>query len=317
MGMSRCSPIGLIALLATGACYGLFAVFVRELAEVLSGHQQVFLRQSFAVVFVLAALGVGGGARAVQARPLRGAPVAGFAVAYVVTITCFTFAVLHTSLATAALGLYGGSMLGSMTLGRLFFREVVTGLKAVAIGCCLLGVVVTGVHGHGEEGALLGLGLGNLAGLGQAAANACRRALAERWSRMALAGLQGLAGMVLGGVLVVAANEALLPALTPWQWALVACSGAISVVVALLLVIGFHHFDLSLGVVVLASEILFAALFGQLLYGERPTWTEALGAGLILGAIGLVALHQHGRGMEKIGACAPRAVRRRSGRCRS
>ena len=48
-----------------------------------------------------------------------------------------------------------------------------------------------------------------------------------------------------------------------------------------LMIIGFNNFDLNLGTIVLSSELLFASIFGYLIYKEVPTINELIGCGLI------------------------------------
>lgn len=287
--------VGVSALLAVGACYGLFAVFVRELRGAATGCQQVFLRQAFAALFVAAALWagarIGGRARRSRAPRRLGAPLVGFAVSCAAGAALFTFAVLRTSLAQTALSLYGGSMLASLLIGRFFFREQLFGAKVLALACCLAGVLVTGVQEPAQTGSLLGFVFGGLAGVAQAFSNAFRRALADSLPRLDLAGVQALAGAALGAVMLGAAGDAALPPLTLYQWGIACVSGAMSLLVALLLIVGFRNFDLALGIVVLSSEILFAALFGRLMYDECPTASELLGGALVLLGIALIALH--------------------------
>ena len=49
-----------------------------------------------------------------------------------------------------------------------------------------------------------------------------------------------------------------------------------------LLLYGFKHFDVNVGSIILSMELVFATLFGLILFGEVPSIGELIGGSLIL-----------------------------------
>ena len=68
-------------------------------------------------------------------------------------------------------------------------------------------------------------------------------------------------------------------------WAVGLMFGFILVAVNYLLLVGFQNFDLSLGVIILSSELIFALLFGLLVFGEKPLPKEIIGGLFVMAAV--------------------------------
>ncbi len=275
---------GLAALLTTGMAFGFFGVLVRWLDESVPTWHQIGLRHAVGLAIVLLLL--------VWRQPalsqLRLAPklLTAYAFAFPLSVACFTYAVILTKISVAVFALYAGSLLTAQTLGLVFFAEIWSRQRAFVLGLILIGLfAVTGPSGNLDwlnRGLVLGVASGILDGI----ANGLRKQLGGRVDRQILVTLQMAGGLIMAGVAIVVTQQSFPPSgLSPNTWALIGLFGALVVLIAYLPLVGFRHLELSVGTVVLASELLFAPAFAAWAFSEYPDRYEWFGGALILTAI--------------------------------
>lgn len=274
---------GFSALFAAGIILGSFGVLIRWLDAEMSAAQQIGLRHAIALAFAIMLLlwrRPGTGFSGVR-RPL----LIAYAAAFPLSVIFFTYAVVSTKIAVAVFALYGGSLLVAQIGGSMFFGEKLTRRRASVLALCLTGLISFAAPSLDEASLNSGMALGFLAGLLDGVANFLRKYLTATVNRLALVTLQLFGGLLISIVILLVASDPISIRLSAFSWMIALIFGALVLAIAYLPLIGFRYFDLSLGTVVLSSELLFAPLFAILFFSEHPTPSEWLGGGLILLAV--------------------------------
>jgi drug/metabolite transporter (DMT)-like permease len=126
-----------------------------------------------------------------------------------------------------------------------------------------------------------------MSGLLDAAANGFRKDLAGKIDKFILVFITTLGGVFVSGLMMFYFNQSFnfVSGLSTNTWIVGLIFGFILVAINYLLLIGFQNFDLSLGVIVLSSELIFALLFGLLVFGERPLPKEIIGGAFVMAAV--------------------------------
>jgi drug/metabolite transporter (DMT)-like permease len=186
----------------------------------------------------------------------------------------------------SALGLLDGMF--AMVLGVVLLRERISATQVMASSLCLAGAMIV-LFG---KGASTGLSSSNLlaifVALAGALAVAVESVLIKRLSTSETA-VTVLLYVNLFGVLLFAPLALFeWTAVSPSTLLLMLSLGPIAVVAQTCNIVAYRHADVALIAPVRYLWILFAAAFGYVLFGERPTPTTYLGAAcLILGGIWL------------------------------
>lgn len=209
---------------------------------------------------------------------IRKAAVLG--VAFGAVVLLFTISVNNTKIANSVFLLYAGSIISSLLVGTIMLKEKIDGIKLAAIGLALFGLFM-------YSSALLALSIGVvtglLAGLLDGISNGVRKTL-KGYDRNAVLQYQFIFGALFGVIMVLISSEVTvkevgaLPILAGIVFALLQIS------LGNLLLYGFQHFDVNVGTVILATELLFATLIGWFFFSELPSINEVFGGIIIFAA---------------------------------
>lgn len=205
------------------------------------------------------------------------------------SVLFFTIASIQTKIALAVFGLYIGSLLSSLIIGIIFFREKFTGEKLLSLSLTVLGLLFL-TYPLSLTTVNMGILLGLLAGCFEGIANAFRKQIAGKKDRFVLAGYQSIGGIIVSGGLLLIAGQTTFPALSAATIIVTLLFGLILMSVMVLLLVGFKNFDLNLGTIVLSSELVFSLIFGILFFSEYPKTAEIIGGSCILAAISIPSL---------------------------
>lgn len=274
---------GFLSLLASGIILGSFGVYIRLLDQNLGAYQQIAFRNAIAFLFVLGLIFIL--RRSFALKGTSKLHLFGYAVSFPISIVLFTVSILETKVITTIFGLYLGSLLTSLVLGMVIFKEKITPIKIVALGFVLVGLVFYvwpfSVSGLFSLGLLLGIG----AGIAEAVANSFRKYLGGKVDRFVLVSFQALGALLISAVLIVFAKEFSMPSFSVQTWLVGLWFGLMLVSMYYLTLVGFANFDLNLGTIVLSTELLFGPIFAIIFFREFPSVYQAIGAGLIMLAI--------------------------------
>lgn len=199
------------------------------------------------------------------------------------TNTGFILATLHGNVLRATLLLYLAP-LWTLFLARWLLAEPIRlgGVGVVAMALSGAAIMLGPSAINGDMG--IGDGLGLMAGLAYAAYNVCvRRAEHIPQAQKTLAATLGSAATA--GIALFFYGAQGWPAEIPIStWLLILGTGALLVLVISLMQFGLMRVTATRAIVILVSELLFAAVFAWWLADEVPGMRDYIGGALIIGA---------------------------------
>lgn len=279
---------GFFSLLAAGFIFGTFGVWVRILNNELTDFQQILFRNI--VGFLLATLVIYVFKRKVKFKNVSYLNLFLFTISLPVTIILYTLAILKTKIIVAVASLYLGSIIFSLLLGIIFFKEKVTAVKIAAIILAVAGLFffawplsLTTIN--------IGLVFGVLSGFTDTASNSFKKHLSGKVDRFMLIAIQMFGGIVISLGLMVYTNTATFPQISFLTFAVGVVFGILLMLINYFLLVGFSNFDLNLGTIVLSSELVFASIIGFFAFKEVPSTNELIAVSLIAVSIILANLN--------------------------
>lgn len=281
--MTKTHWLGFLALLAGAVSYGTFGIWIRILSRELGPFEQIVFRNL--VGFILIALIVIVRKISLDLRQISRVKLLLYSISFPLGVVCFTFSVLEGKIAVSVFALYVGSILTSLPIGVLFFKERLDVRKGLSLALGLLGLAF--FSWPLSEGISIGFILGLLSGVFDAISNSFRKFFSGRMDRFILTGIQMAGGVFVATVflLIQGGSFPTFLNLSLVSWLVGFVFGLVLVGVNYLLLFGFGHFDLNLGSIILSSELFFATILSLLVFGEKPTGWEFFGEVLILLAV--------------------------------
>ena len=276
---------GALVLLGVALIYGTFGVLVRGTSQMWGVDAGVAVRFSLAFIVLLAIT------RRSSARlPIKKLPlVIGLGLSGAAMVLCFSWSVMMTSLAAGVFALYAGSIISSFLVGTLYLREK-TGVARILAAVLALGgiAIFAGMHWQANAGMFVGF----FAGVVDTLSNVFRKKLVAVDTNN-IVKLQHLIGACVVWLVVLVRQEEVIRQVTIYGILCTAIFVGLMIAVGKMLLYGFQHFDVNTGTVVLSAELVFASIFGLLLFGEHLAAHQLLGGLLILCASTLGAVGSH------------------------
>jgi len=263
---------GAFALGGAAVIYALFNVLIREMSLMYGDQAQIVARYSVALLIVIG-LQFFWYKKSIRIPKnlLWRALLLGLQIATVVFL--ITTAVNNTKIANAVFLIWAGSIFMSFLLGTFLLKEKITTNKIVA-----LILVVVGLSMFAEGLAVLSIGLvaGFFAGVFDGVANTLRKSLKEL-PRNTVMIYQYSVGLSLLVVFMLTSGNDIIREASLYGAGITVIYGILLALLGNLLLYGFQHFDVNIGTIILASEIMIAIAFGYLFFGEIPTSKELIG----------------------------------------
>lgn len=271
---------GFIALISSAALLGTFGVLIRQLGVYLDTGSQVAVRTFAAMI---AALVVVIFLKTSLRIPRDKIPVLGlFSLVFPLSLLAFTASVAQTKASNTLFMLYVGSLAIGFISGSLWFKEKITPTKVVSMVLVVIGLIVF-LSPLSIESINGGVLLGILAGVLEGTTHAIRKYL-QGLKRETLLVYQYGISAILAFIFAVSRGEQLKQAIDLKLVLIAALFGVALTGMGYLLLYGFKHFDVNVGSVVLASELLFALVINAIFLKEIPTTTELIGGLIIFAA---------------------------------
>lgn len=264
---------GFFSLLLAGFIFGTFGILVRILNKELTNFQQILFRNL--VSFLLAFAIIIFFKRTVRFKNVSFINLLLFTISLPLTIVFYTLSMLSTKIVIAVASLYLGSIIFSLLIGVLFFKEKITLMKLLAIISALFGLVFF-AYPFSLSNINIGLIYGVLSGILDTTSNSFKKHLSGKIDRFVLIAIQMLGGVFISLILMKYSNTLFIPHMSSLTISVGLLFGLLLLSINYLLLIGFSNFDLNLGTIVLASELAFASIFGFLFYKEIPTFNETI-----------------------------------------
>lgn len=277
--------VGFSSLLIAGITFGSFGIWIRFLSNELTMYQQIVFRNVIALVFAVVIIVVGKRFLADFSK-VKKSNLLGYAFSVPLAVILYNVAILNTKIAVTTFAFYIGSILFSWIFSVVFFKEKITKIKIFSLISVLIGLFCF-IWPLSLSSLNLGFIAAIISGLFDAAANGFRKDLAGKIDKFILVFITTLGGVFVSGLMMFYFNQnfGFISNLTANTWLVGLLFGFILVAVNYLLLVGFQNFDLSLGVVILSSELIFAILFGLLVFGEKPLPKEIIGGLFVMMAV--------------------------------
>jgi drug/metabolite transporter (DMT)-like permease len=274
--------IGFSSLLLAAFIFGSMAILVRFLSADLTAYQQIGFRYSLGLVLAFGLIVLL--KRKINLSKIPKKYLFLYALAFPLSVVFYTLSVYQTKVITTIFGLYAGSLLFSLLLGFLFFKEKMTLLKAVSLVTVFIGLLLYS-YPFSLSQLNAGFGLALLSGVMDAVANSFRKYLSGKTDRLVLASIPMVGGLLVAGVFMTAAHQLSFQTISPLSWVLGLVFGGLVLSISYLTLVGFQNFDLNLGTIILSSELFFGPALAFLFFRERPSFFELSGGVVIMIAI--------------------------------
>jgi len=283
---------GFIALVSTAGILGTFGVLIRILSESFSDVGQVFVRSVFATLIIAFIVAY----KKIHPLKLFGSDrkyIFLFSTAFPLSLLLFTYSANSIKVSNSLFMLYVGSLISTALFGRFVFQEKFTSKHIASLILALAGLTFF-VHPFSPESFSLGIIAGILSGIFEGASHTLRK-LMKGVKREVVVFYQSLSGVVFAFGLLLFSNEVLFKEFHIVPLLVAMLFGLLLVVIGYLLVYGFSNFDVNLGTIILATELLFALVINALILKEYPTSYEIIGGLLVFSATVLVSMNLKSR----------------------
>jgi drug/metabolite transporter (DMT)-like permease len=269
---------GSLALFTAAGIYATFGILIREMTKMFSDNGQVAFRfgVAFLIVFLMNLIRK-------KSMVLRGSILIralSLGISFAIVLILFTISVNNTKIANSVFLLYAGSIISSLLLGTILFKEKLTKWKIIAVVISLIGL---GLFSHEFIGIGIGVITGFLSGIADGISNSLRKSL-KGVEKSSLLVYQFSIGAIFALVLGLLFGEVFVKTFVLSSILVGILFGVLQVGLNNLLLYGFQHFDVNVGTVILATELFFATILGFLVFGEVPLTNEIIGGLLIFTA---------------------------------
>ena len=271
----KLQPKGAEALFVASFLYGITGVLVRLMGSMWGNDAQVAARYALAFVLLVAY----GYFRKTKTRIPRGKIlyVAMFAIAFALSVLFITLGIEKTTIANSMFTFYAANILTSFILGSLILKESVTNNKIIALVLALIGLGLYAGQLFSNNPGIIYSVLGGACG---GVSNMFSKLL-KGVDRNAVIRAQYGIGTVLTVAIVILSKGTIIRQVTLGGIITTVIFALVLLLAANLLLYGYQHFDVNVGIVIMSLELVFAALFGWLFYNEVPAPHELLGGLLI------------------------------------
>lgn len=275
--------VGFSSLFLSSMLFGSFGIWIRFLNSEMSIYQQVVLRNAFCFIFIFVAILFSRQLFNANLKNVNKIHLVIYSLVIPVSVVFYNISILSTKIVLTTFGFYIGTILAGWVSGTLIYKEKLTLAKWVSLLFVLIGLCCF-AYPFNSNSINLGFVIGIASGILDGIANAFRKNLGGKLSKFFLVMITSFGGVLVSGVLVwyFAQNFNYLTVMSVNAWFVGALFGAILVLVNYLLLVGFQNFDLSLGSIVLSMELMFALVFGMVIFKEYPTTREVVGGGFII-----------------------------------
>ena len=275
---------GFLSLLGTSFIYGSFGVIVRVLGPYLTPNQMTFTR-SLIVFGIIAIVLYIKKVSACNIPKKLILPLMVHSTVFAAIIFLFTYAVVLTTLSKATFSFYATTLVTSLVVSIVFFKEGFGKQKAVSLFLALAGLIFF-ILPKGIESIGLGMVLTGIAGIGDVVVNSMKKYLGGKIDSLVLVLYQMLAGLIVGLILIITSSQyTTLQSLDVTSIVWILFFSLNFFLLSYLTVYGFQHFDLNLGTIILSLEIVWASIIGYVWYQENLNTYQLIAMGLLIFSI--------------------------------
>lgn len=273
---------GFLALFIAAIIFGSFGIWIRLLNHDLTNYQQIAFRNIIALVIAFLILRFR--KISINKTVVKDKYVLLFGLAFPMSVIFYTFSILSTKIMITLFAFYAGELICSLFIGIKYFKEKVDAKKIISLVLASTGLLFF-VGSFSNIFVNLGFVFGLTAGVFDTIANSFRKYLGGKYDRYFVASIPLVGGFLIAVIMILFSGQILTPHVSLASWGVGLLFGAFLFTVNYLLSYGFQHFDLNLGTIIVSSELLFASLFGFIVFKETPLVNEIIGGIFIIAAI--------------------------------
>ncbi|MBN2100570.1 EamA family transporter [Candidatus Dojkabacteria bacterium] len=213
--------------------------------------------------------------------------------------TIFSFIVFnHLPIGTTYIIIYSATIMGGWLVGWIFFKEKMNIAKIVAFALVVAGLFTIfsfSIKTNDLPYLFMGLLSGSLTGFW----TAFSKKISGNYSSPQMLFIDAIFGITIAlfGGLIVGED---LPSFKPdWGWLAIVGFALTNVVGSNFIVLGFRFVEAQIGSLLMPMEIVFAIVFGFIVFGEKPSFITLVGGGLIILASIIANLSAHEKSGDK------------------
>ena len=272
---------GYVAIFASAILFGTYGVWSHLMGSTFQPFYQAWARSLIVVIVMLPLMFWTKSFRKIAKADI---PAFAFYIAFCVcTQVPLYYAFNHASIGAAQLIFYAVFVITAYIVGTFYLGEKITKVKLAAIVLAFVGLCV--VFGSSVLAfAPLGLILAGVNGIASGGEVSSTKKISGRYPPLLIAFVGWSATVVVHLPLSILLGEKQwVPAFTlEWLWLFV--YAIVGMVAFWLVVEGYRHVDASIGSLLGLSEIIFAIIFGALIFHQSLTVAVVIGGLIILSA---------------------------------
>ncbi len=295
--MQRSSPFGYGIILLSALLFGTYGVWSHLMGPSFAPFYQAWVRSIIIMLIMLPFMIKSKSFRKIDRQDW---PQVGIFIAFCVcTQVPLYYAFNHASIGSVQLIFYSTFIVTAYLVGKFYLGEMITKVKLIAMVLALVGLAV--VFGDAIlVFAPLGLALAAFNGVASGGETASTKKVSQKYSP-ALLVFYGWIFTLLTHLpisLLIGENQVVPQFNQAWMWLLV--YSVVNAAAFWLSVTGYKHVDASIASLIGLAEVIFAIVFGAIIFHQQITWGVYVGAAIILFAAMLPDLlniihHKHTR----------------------
>lgn len=275
--------LGFKCLLIDGFILSIFGLLTRYLSQFLGNFAQIFIRMLIVCILILPYI-------LFKKIPLfyRDRNITRFILlitSFPIYIILFTISVNTIKIANAFFFIFISSTIISFIIGKCFFKEHFDFQRKLVLFLLFIGLILFAYPFEFNEKLAIGMTTGLLSGIFWGISNATRKLYSNKIDNYLLIFYQFLTGSIIGLIITLIISDKVVIPHSLLPMLVIILYGFGNIVFPTLLNIGFKNFNLNLGSIVLASQLIFITILGIVILKEIPTLTEILASFFVAIAI--------------------------------
>lgn len=271
--------IGYFYLLLSSAIYGLYGFFSRN-TGIFPPFTQSFVKFSLIVLIITAAFLL----KKIKWVSIEKRDIKWFLL-WILPCSfqpIFTFiAFNHMPMGTTYFLIYSTMILGGILSGKIVFKEKFDYKKAISLVLVFLGLIIiyqSDISLIKNIYTIFAL----VSGLAVGFWNTLSKKVSHKYSEFQMILLDSISAIIVGGFGSMVLSEKIPPFANPAPWFWILVYAVANILASLLLIKGFKSVEAQKGSLILPLEIVFASIFGFLIFRESLQFFVYLGGALIL-----------------------------------
>ena len=273
------SLAGYGAIFASAVLFGTYGVWAHLMGNSFGSFYQAWVRSLLIVLIMLPILVMTKGFRKVKREDW---PAVGLYVTFCVfTQVPLYYAFNHAPIGAVQLIFYSVFVIAAYLVGKIYLGETITKVKLLAMVLALIGLAI--VFGASIfVFAPLGLLLAAFNGIASGGEVSSTKKVSEKYPPLFLSFLGWSATFVTHLPISLLIGEKQIAPNFDGAWLWLLLYGVSGMLAFWLVIEGYRHVDASIGSLLGLSEIIFAVIFGAIVFHQALTWAVATGGVIIL-----------------------------------